>query len=96
MLPFMVTVTENDIKAAERGDCWQCPIALAVRRALRLPIDTDGESVSVSSDIYFRVGGRGYEVPHTPQTWKFAQDFDAGYNVRPFSFAVDPGEGTVL
>lgn len=77
---MIVTVTENDIREGHKGDCFRCPIANAVRRALmfrRL------DSVRVEAGE-IEITGRVRQLPWVAMS--FVERFDAGDEVEAFSF----------
>jgi hypothetical protein len=86
-----VDVTAEDIAKGVRSQCSDCPVALALKRALG-----DGISPVVGSDtvdLYFRASGMSYLRPlHIPLpmgTARRIQKFDRGEGMAPFSFEID-------
>ena len=76
---FTITVTVDDINSGCRANASACPIARAARRALRR------RTLEVTKRaILLRVGT--VSLPSSAQT--FVRNFDAGKQVRPFSFDV--------
>lgn len=76
-----VEVTAQDIAEGREGDCWHCPIALALTRAV------GGEPVHVNfSDI--SDGGGGWYRKLPTEAVSFQRWFDRGDPVEPFSFKV--------
>ena len=76
--PKLVTVKAIDIKTGKKSIPCKCPIALAVCRAMRLPV---GE-VSVMNEIV--VGSVWFKL--TKKADRFIERFDSGQSVKPFSF----------
>ncbi len=78
-----IYVRKSDIEVGGRGNCFTCPVAMALKRAYK------GRSISVQSDSY-RVDrgsiktGAWFPLPETAV--RFVRDFDAGRPVKPFSF----------
>ena len=78
-----ITVTQNDIKLGEAGNCRACPIARATRRALHRHILVDEDSITIGRP---GEGGKEYQLP--PSAQKFIERFDSGKPVRPITFLV--------
>lgn len=76
-----VIVTERHIKAGKRGDCWNCPIALAICDVTGLGMDAYRVMVLPARAT---VGGTRYELPAAAKT--FVADFDDKEPVSPFVF----------
>lgn len=80
-----IEVTEADIQVGQRKNCFDCPIALAVRRAY--PEITNPEfNISVGVRHGF-VGNARFWMP--TEAAEFIKKFDAGETVEPFSFQVE-------
>lgn len=80
-----VTVTEEDIRNGVAGDGDHCAIACALRR-------TNGEEWCVEvPGVWNHTTFERWRLPET--ACRFAEDFDAGQDVRPFSFDMKPAEG---
>lgn len=80
-----VNVTKRDIANGLRFDCQGCPIAIAVRRALRLKkgCQISAESVGVfigQREVKYRYYGK--------QVTEFMFAFDRKASVKPFSFSI--------
>lgn len=76
-----VSVTEQDIKEGEKGNCWHCPVALALKRAT-------GREVSVRALNWgFKDGAGFYDLPQSARL--FINEFDRWGKEEPFSFEVD-------
>lgn len=73
-----ITVTNKDIKNGRQHHCFECPIALAVRRACQT------EVVSVGGFTIKVRGGDWIKIPRLAVN--FIGDFDLGKPVQPFSF----------
>jgi hypothetical protein len=88
--PVKITVTEEDIKTGEPCSATRCPVALAVRRSLKVK---SVWTVSVATMIYVNLGPGGYyEAVRPPEVHEFASRFDEGFPVEPFSFTLDLGD----
>jgi hypothetical protein len=86
---LLVTVTTEDIVCGERSDCWECPLALALTRAV-------GESVHVDKH-YISDGGGGWYRDLPSEAVRFQRRFDAGRAVEPFAFTIwVPGHYVVV
>jgi hypothetical protein len=81
-----VDVTQADIEAGETGDCSNCPVALAVRRAAVAAGLPDADWVEVCFPR-IKIGHVAFSFPRG--IGQFVDDFDAGESVRPFSFDLD-------
>jgi hypothetical protein len=78
---FVIDVTATDISQGRRGSAYDCPVALAMSRALGLPVLVTG--------FYFVVLGTSRFVRFDiPRVSLFTFDFDDGRPVQPFSFTV--------
>lgn len=83
MREVAVRVTAGDIAHGFRNSCSDCPIALALKRALpefdnKLSVDTDS--------FYGDWDGEMHPLPQKAQDFIF--DLDAGRHVKPFTFVV--------
>jgi hypothetical protein len=91
MRTITIDVTAEDIKRGYIADCQDCPVALAVRRALGLePYYYLGVGPTC---IYFYDGpadcGRAVELPPEAVAWIAALDrHGKGLHARPFTFTV--------
>jgi hypothetical protein len=82
--PAVIEVTAEDLRTGIPSEISQCPIALAVKRALPWAV-----IVYVSTLIYVTdATGQRYFVHVPPSLWMTIHDIDAGLPVRPFSFPV--------
>jgi hypothetical protein len=73
-----VNVTAEDIAEGRESDCWECPVARALSRA-------------VGDDVHVYFGsisdGGGMWERHLPRTASdFQRRFDKGQPVEPFGF----------
>jgi hypothetical protein len=85
-----VNVTLLDISRGERHSPTSCPIALAVRRALR---GTPGVSVSVGTKAVDIQQSTLIESPRLPPiARRFIKKFDGRGVVEPFSFELGAAE----
>jgi len=78
-----VSVTQDDIEGARRGDSYECPIAIAIARTLPAAyhIRVDDRTIRFTLD--------GYRFTYTGHPWrveKYIRDFDAGTPPQPFGF----------
>ena len=74
---MLIEVTAEDIKKGEQGNCWRCPIALALIRAFR----TDDVA---APGPYARINHERLDLPN--EVRRFIDDFDNGDEVSPFTF----------
>lgn len=83
-----VNVTAEDIKKGVRGSDICCPIALALNREVKSTPETQ---ISVNYG-FLSVQGTGKLIMHSEtlpcEARLFIRDFDAGNDVKPFSFSV--------
>ncbi len=83
-----ITVTQNDINSGYRYSCNQCPVALAIKRAMgRTPI------VGCFRVTFEDEAGRvpyepAYELPFDVR--EAIQHFDNGAQIDPFEFELRP------
>lgn len=72
-----VRVTKRHISTGVKGDCYDCPVALATGEAIQSLASFDGDSV----------WGVGFDCIFAPRSARrFAERFDDGRKVKPFSF----------
>ncbi len=91
-----IQVTREDIQKGRRGDCYGCPLAIAISRALDRPVEVWSHQVVVLSKVETK-----YTVVPLPV---IAQRFIAGFDInkiRPatcpgFEFELDMDRGTVI
>lgn len=80
-MEILIEVTEEDIRSGIRYDAWYCPIGIALSRILKTKIGV--------AKFYWDVD-RGGDVREnyrlTEEAVQFVKDFDAGFDVSPFSF----------
>lgn len=83
-----INVTATDIKRGEPLCSDNCPIARAIKRKLRKPVD-----VNVNGPVMVGMVGRCENVKVIgrlpPEARKFADDFDLGNLVEPFKFDLE-------
>ena len=82
-----VDVTQEDINNGRKFNCIMCPVALAIKRAIRNP------KVSVFS-ILARIDTEDYFFPKKVQN--FIQNFDGSILVEPIKFELDISESSIL
>lgn len=73
---MIINVTWEDINKGISGDCYSCPIALAINRCFRNRTEVGGK------DIYNRESK--YQL--TKNCQRFIDSFDKGELVYPFHF----------
>ena len=73
-----VEVLERDIIEGKRSDCWACPIALALRRAVGDQVHVYFSTISDGGGVWRR------QLPR--EAVEFQRAFDAGEWVAPFRF----------
>jgi hypothetical protein len=84
MATVKVEVTQDDINNGKRGECSRCPLALAIRRAVRPEI-----CVLVGSFDYVLQGDRTRHNRSLPQIAKnFVRRFDDFAKCKPVSFSL--------
>ena len=74
-----IEVTQNDIDNGKRRDCYRCPIAHAINRAMGTHLAADVQETVVE------LPGRE-EACLPDQAISFIEDFDAKIAVQPFTF----------
>lgn len=80
-----IEVTQHDIDTGVRGTSLFCPIANAIRRALRAKRVSSGYlTVSV---FPFEGDGKNYPLPQ--EATDFAMAFDEGHKVEPMNFDME-------
>ena len=80
---MLIEVRASDIKAAKKDRKNGCPIEIAARRAFKCWV------TAIGIDELFVGNGKSeiYALPTEAQS--FAESFDAGVKVEPFTFSVD-------
>ena len=79
-----VEVTKNDIRRGRCGDCSNCPIARAVKRATKIQnVNVDEDSISISND------GQSLYIDSSQKCTRFVQKFDSGEKVKPIVFLIN-------
>lgn len=76
----LINITPNDIKYGLRQSTSCCPVARAIKRALR-PKDIYVDSMNVI------IGRKVFLLPHA--VTNFIQGFDIGLPVKGFKFLLD-------
>jgi hypothetical protein len=76
-----VSVTAEDIAAGKAGDCYRCPVAIALAR-----VTGDRESHVYGQDwmMWIDVGGRTIQAPYEVE--EFVRGFDDRKSPGPFDF----------
>tara|TARA_Y100000401_G_scaffold115962_1_gene120672 strand:+ start:8 stop:328 length:321 start_codon:yes stop_codon:yes gene_type:complete len=104
-MSIVVEVTKDDIRKGVRKDACQCPIAIALRRAIvadledSTGIDTDDIDVEVDYDeirLWANEDYQDYEYnlfPVDEEDWygikNFIENFDLGNDVEPFNVELE-------
>lgn len=82
-----INVTQDDIDKGQINNCNLCPIALAIKRILKI---NSYNTIFVSSVIkllrYWNMEIQKYEVISPRSVKRFIQRFDQGKSVKPFNF----------
>lgn len=73
-----IHVTQEDIGAGQRGDCWHCPIAQAAERAFGFPVGVSG-AILLIQEFETRI-----LLPEFVRAW--VQAFDGHKHVEPLTF----------
>lgn len=94
-----IFVTQQDIDLGQKGECQECPIAIALSRQIRqeiLPVTLTLDLVKVFDDwLYLHFSGLEptttmiIPIKTTQEINQFMEDFDKGNSVLPFSFSLD-------
>jgi len=84
MTTIIIHVTRDDIDRGRQGDCKSCPVALALRRAVRCDFAVGDQLVS----FYPEEGGL-FHRPLPPNVVDHINVFDVCGEMHPFSFALD-------
>lgn len=80
---MIIQVTQADIDKGVRCSCARCPIALALSRALKIDVQTDGHIFWFKEFLDSNI----YRLPTTVA--RFVEKFDAKEAVEPLSFEID-------
>lgn len=91
-MSLKVEVTQKDIDIGLRGDCSQCPVALAVSRALIAAGLEYGVGVDELNIKLFRHGMLVHTIRTPKEVAEFIEDFDSRYSVEPFLFEIEVPE----
>lgn len=78
-----IEVKQIDIERGVRYSSILCPVARAVKRAIKMPLQY--RSLQIQYDL--ELNGKIIVLPQRVR--KFVVRFDAGKSVRPFSFELD-------
>lgn len=82
-----ISVTEEDIRLGIRVSCSFCPIALAARRRLNIPVAVTCSKLKTLN----RIGGRTIERFALPsKAQNFIAMFDLGNEMLSMSFCLEP------
>lgn len=81
METIIVEVTAEHLNKGIPGDCWECPIALAI-----LSKFPDAFRICVSKfEATFRNGGTNYALIFNKDIMKLIEDIDTGKPAQPFN-----------
>lgn len=80
-----IEVTQEDIERGTRGHCALCPVARAVKRAMRTE-DVWADGVAI---VLTRHGDNRLFLDTPDEAICFMEEFDAGEPVEPFSFELE-------
>ena len=96
----VVKVTKEDIKNGIEENAKMCAVALAVERTFTKHYDNIVQNVGENGDIEFLDTETDEYVYHlkvsdNDRNWiyEFIQNFDGGYEVKPFEFGATMREG---
>ena len=84
-MKYTINVTQEDIKLGVPTDECKCPIALACRRAIGMPVRVDAYAITVS--------GVTCCLPNEVDSFIQAFDTVGRRAVEPFSFEIELPEG---
>jgi hypothetical protein len=84
MTAMLITVTQSDIDAGQRGKCADCPVALAIKRHCLPSVE-----VSVIIWVCFRLGKKVWSWPLPDEERQRIRDFDSGQKMAPHSFEIE-------
>lgn len=89
-MKFRIEVMKRDISRGVRGDCNKCPIALAIRRALRVKSKTLIQAGSTTVDFFKTREADLLGQSRLPKiTNSFIYEFDRGWaTAKPFAFTL--------
>lgn len=77
-----ISVTQDHISRGKKDDCFQCPVALALRERI---------GISAVYGAYFRKSWDGSAIGLPKTATNFIYDFDAGEPVEPIEFEIADG-----
>lgn len=77
-----IKVTQDHIKRGKRGKSSSCPVALAVRDYMK---GYKGGTITVDGAGVW-IGPHSFTCPRS--VGRFVSDFDAGREVKPFTFVL--------
>ncbi len=79
-MKYTIEVTKQDIKVGVRGNCFECPVALALTRVF-------GTGVQVYPEISLPGINPVIRMPDAVR--KFVRRFDQKEPVQPFTFEIE-------
>lgn len=80
-----VKVTQEDIQTGAKDNCYRCPIALALNRALKKPV--------TCWTYTYTIHNISYTLPSVVS--RFIVGFDGGDLVKPFEFQIESPQESV-
>lgn len=87
MRSVTVEVTQSDINQGTKNDCFTCPVAIAVNRALGIDNAEIGEYVGSGNDVDGMVVEFDYNTIKLDNSVRdFIYGFDLGHDVDPIKF----------
>jgi hypothetical protein len=83
---MLIRVTQADIEQGRRTDCYLCPIALAINRALNL--NTGSQGIQGAQVYRSQITPKIFHVvqPTSRRVERFIWAFDHNLPVSPFNF----------
>ena len=99
----VVRVTKEDIKNGCKEDPCSCAVALAVERTFTKHYDDLTQYVNEQGDIEFQTDDTDEWLYHLEvsdddhnKIARFVDEFDGGYDVKPFEFGATMREGSAI
>lgn len=77
-----IKVTQNHIDRGKPADSKCCPIALAVKETIGLPIEVGAYDFTICGEVF--------ELPSL--AYRFVRGFDRAWEVEPFEFNLEVPE----
>jgi len=90
MIVVDIYVTDDDIRDGDPANCSECPIALAISRAVpNVAVHVFDDSIII---MPFADGESNFTLTLPVNACNFIHYFDNGLPVQPFSFQLDLDE----